>query len=256
MTPRLASSSILSGFDRARWCLAADAFAAGVAVFVPWSTTLTEIFVVLWLVAFLPTLFLPVADFGGLRTSCGSGRLLAGCPVRAGGDRHALGVRRIVDGAPRRLRQISPADADCVAARALCAFRTRRVGAVRFSGRDDFAAAGFVSVSGAARLALAWQGIRRSGQRLHPPKHVLYGLRFWAAWRGGRTRARREMVACHRFDRTRGVVSRRHLVRREQPHLAVCRADTAADAGLARVPLERCVGGRGVGGRRQRRGCG
>ena len=67
MTPRLASSSILSGFDRARWCLAADAFAAGVAVFVPWSTTLTEIFVVLWLVAFLPTLFLPVTDFGGLR---------------------------------------------------------------------------------------------------------------------------------------------------------------------------------------------
>ena len=67
MTPRLASSSILSGFDRARWCLAADAFAAGVAVFVPWSTTLTEIFVVLWLVAFLPTLFLPVADFGGPR---------------------------------------------------------------------------------------------------------------------------------------------------------------------------------------------
>jgi O-antigen ligase len=67
MTPRIASSSILSGFDRARWCLAADAFAAGVAVFVPWSTTLTEIFVVLWLVAFLPTLFLPVADFSGLR---------------------------------------------------------------------------------------------------------------------------------------------------------------------------------------------
>ena len=67
MTPRIARSSILSGFDRARWCLAADAFAAGVAVFVPWSTTLTEVFVVLWLVAFLPTLFLPVSDFGGLR---------------------------------------------------------------------------------------------------------------------------------------------------------------------------------------------
>jgi hypothetical protein len=67
MTPRIARSSILSGFDRARWRLAADAFAAGVAVFVPWSTTLTEVFVVLWLIAFLPTLFLPVADFGGLR---------------------------------------------------------------------------------------------------------------------------------------------------------------------------------------------
>ena|SRR5579863_10185447 len=67
MTPHIASSSILSGFDRARWCLAADAFAAGVAVFVPWSTTLTEVFVVLWLVAFLPTLFFPVSDFEGLR---------------------------------------------------------------------------------------------------------------------------------------------------------------------------------------------
>ncbi len=67
MAPRMAGSSILSGFDRARWCLAADAFAAGVAVSVPWSTTLTEIFVVLWLVAFLPTLFLPTTDTRHLR---------------------------------------------------------------------------------------------------------------------------------------------------------------------------------------------
>jgi len=64
----MADTSIRSGLNRARWHLAADAFAAGVAVFVPWSTTLTEIFVVLWVIAFLPTLFLPYADLRDLRS--------------------------------------------------------------------------------------------------------------------------------------------------------------------------------------------
>ena len=191
----MASSSILSGFDRARWCLAADAFAAGVAVFVPWSTTLTEIFVVLWLVAFLPTLFLPVADIRrSARRLAQPGRLLADCPLRAGGDRHAVGGRRIVGGASRRLRKISAADAYSAAARAFRAFRTRRVGAVRLSCRDGFAAAGFVRLGGAARFVLARQGFRRSGQRLYPPKHVLHGLRLCAPRRGGRSGARREMA--------------------------------------------------------------
>ena len=58
---------------------------------------------------------------------------------------------------------------------------------------------------GAARLALARQGVRRSGQRLYPPEHVLYGLRLCAPWRGGRTRARGEMAArpsaCSRLRR-------------------------------------------------------
>jgi hypothetical protein len=64
---RMTSISILPGFDRARWHLAADWFAVGVAVSVPWSTSLTEIFVVLWLIAFLPTLFLPVPDTADAR---------------------------------------------------------------------------------------------------------------------------------------------------------------------------------------------
>ncbi len=64
----MASNSILSGVDGARWLFAADCFATGVAVFVPWSTSLTEIFVLLWLVAFLPTLFLPDANLRDLRS--------------------------------------------------------------------------------------------------------------------------------------------------------------------------------------------
>jgi hypothetical protein len=63
----MASIPIPPGFDRARWQTAADWLAVGVAVFVPWSTSLTEIFVVLWLVAFLPTLFLPAPDLADVR---------------------------------------------------------------------------------------------------------------------------------------------------------------------------------------------
>ena len=59
----------------ARWLFAADCFATGVAVFVPWSTSLTEIFVLLWLVAFLPTLFLPEA-LTRSRSSAPPGRFL------------------------------------------------------------------------------------------------------------------------------------------------------------------------------------
>lgn len=55
----MATTSILLGFDRARWQVVIDCLAVGVAVWLPWSTSLTDIFVTLWLIAFLPTLFPP-----------------------------------------------------------------------------------------------------------------------------------------------------------------------------------------------------
>lgn len=45
-------------FDRARLAVLADWFAVGVAVTLPWSTTASETFIVLWLLALLPTLTL------------------------------------------------------------------------------------------------------------------------------------------------------------------------------------------------------
>jgi O-antigen ligase len=58
----MANTLILPGLDRARWRLVIDCLAVGVAVWLPWSTSLTEIFVTLWLIAFLPTLFVPRLD--------------------------------------------------------------------------------------------------------------------------------------------------------------------------------------------------
>ncbi len=49
-------------FELARWERAADFFAIGIAFWLPWSTSLTSIFLVLWLVALIPTL-----DGPGLR---------------------------------------------------------------------------------------------------------------------------------------------------------------------------------------------
>lgn len=69
---RMTSFPMLAGFRRERWLLVADWLAVGVAVWVPWSTSLTEIFVVLWLLAFLPTLFLPVPDTADLRRAFAS----------------------------------------------------------------------------------------------------------------------------------------------------------------------------------------
>jgi O-antigen ligase len=63
----MTSISILPGVDRARWLLVIDWLAVGVAVSLPWSTTGTGIFIALWLIAFLPTLFLPTLDIGVLR---------------------------------------------------------------------------------------------------------------------------------------------------------------------------------------------
>ena len=64
---RAAVGSILPEFDRGRWQLTIDCLAVGVVVWLPWSTSLTEIFVTLWLVAFLPSLFLPSVDVGDMR---------------------------------------------------------------------------------------------------------------------------------------------------------------------------------------------
>jgi O-antigen ligase len=63
----MASTLILRAFDRARWQLIIDCLAVGVAIWLPWSTSLTEIFVTLWLIAFLSTLFVPGPDVGVLR---------------------------------------------------------------------------------------------------------------------------------------------------------------------------------------------
>jgi len=63
----MAPTSILLGFDRARWQIVIDCLAVGVAVWLPWSTSLTDIFVALWLVAFLPTLFPPSLEAADLR---------------------------------------------------------------------------------------------------------------------------------------------------------------------------------------------
>ncbi len=49
-------------FEFGRWVLAADIFAVGIAICLPWSTSLTWVFVGLWLAALIPTL-----DFGELR---------------------------------------------------------------------------------------------------------------------------------------------------------------------------------------------
>lgn len=62
MTLRLRGISILPGFDRARWLLVIDCLAVGVAVSLPWSTSLTGIFIALWVIAVLPVL-----DIGALR---------------------------------------------------------------------------------------------------------------------------------------------------------------------------------------------
>lgn len=50
---------MLAGFDRSRWMAVIDWLAVGVAVSLPWSTSVTSIFASLWLVAMLPTLELP-----------------------------------------------------------------------------------------------------------------------------------------------------------------------------------------------------
>jgi O-antigen ligase len=49
-------------FEIERWERAADFFATGIAIWLPWSTTLTWVFVGLWLIALIPTL-----DGSGLR---------------------------------------------------------------------------------------------------------------------------------------------------------------------------------------------
>jgi hypothetical protein len=58
----MSASSILPGFNRAAWLRTADWFALGVAVTLPWSTTATAIFIVLWLLTALPAM-----DVGVLR---------------------------------------------------------------------------------------------------------------------------------------------------------------------------------------------
>ena len=55
----MTSLSIRTALDRARWVQAADWLAVGVALTLPWSTSATAIFIVLWLIAVLPTLDVP-----------------------------------------------------------------------------------------------------------------------------------------------------------------------------------------------------
>src|SRR6185437_5167503 len=59
--------SILPAFNRAGWLRAADWFALGVAVTLPWSTTATAIFITLWLVTTLPAM-----DVGMIRRELAS----------------------------------------------------------------------------------------------------------------------------------------------------------------------------------------
>jgi O-antigen ligase len=56
MAQRIMSFPMLSGFDRSRLMPVVDWLAVGVAVSLPWSTSVTEIFVWLWIAAALPTL--------------------------------------------------------------------------------------------------------------------------------------------------------------------------------------------------------
>jgi len=50
------SLPLLPGFDRARWMAVVDWLAVALAISLPWSTSVTEIFVWLWIAAVLPTL--------------------------------------------------------------------------------------------------------------------------------------------------------------------------------------------------------
>jgi O-antigen ligase len=59
MAQRMSSLPMLAGFDRSRLSAVVDWLAVGVAVSLPWSTTATDVLVVAWLVAVLPTLDLP-----------------------------------------------------------------------------------------------------------------------------------------------------------------------------------------------------
>ncbi len=53
------SLPMLAAFDRRRWFAVVDWLAVGVAVWLPWSTTVTDVLIVAWLIAVLPTLDLP-----------------------------------------------------------------------------------------------------------------------------------------------------------------------------------------------------
>ena len=59
MAHHITSRPILSGFDRSRWMAVVDWLAVGVAVSLPWSTSVTAILVTLWILAMLPTLDAP-----------------------------------------------------------------------------------------------------------------------------------------------------------------------------------------------------
>jgi O-antigen ligase len=56
MAHHTTSRPILSGFERSRWMAVVDWLAVGVAVSLPWSTSVTAILVALWVLAVLPTL--------------------------------------------------------------------------------------------------------------------------------------------------------------------------------------------------------
>jgi O-antigen ligase len=60
VTGRISSLPLLAGFDRSRLLALVDWLAVAVAVSLPWSTTATDVLVIAWLVAVLPTLDLPV----------------------------------------------------------------------------------------------------------------------------------------------------------------------------------------------------
>jgi len=56
MALRITGLAMLSGFDRSRFLAAADWLAVGVALSLPWSTSVTAILVAVWILVVLPTL--------------------------------------------------------------------------------------------------------------------------------------------------------------------------------------------------------
>jgi O-antigen ligase len=59
MPARMSSLPMFAGFDRSRWTAVVDWLAVGVAVSLPWSTSVTSVLAFAWLAAVLPTLELP-----------------------------------------------------------------------------------------------------------------------------------------------------------------------------------------------------
>ena len=96
------AGSRLARFDRNRLLPVADGLAVAVAVSLPWSTSATEILVWAWFVGAHPH----ARPGCAAARAADAGRRSAGAAVCAGAVRDALGVRRAVQGAARRLERL------------------------------------------------------------------------------------------------------------------------------------------------------